>query len=53
MVTIMDKKTDIDALKKKLTIATTKKLFDGKKHLGKVKWNKDAVAYQKKMRNEW
>ena len=53
MVTIVDKKTDIDALKKQLTSTANKKVFDAKKHLGKVKWNEDAVAYQKKMRNEW
>ena len=22
-------------------------------HLGKVKWHEDALAYQKRLRNEW
>lgn len=30
----------------------TKKL-DAKRHLGKVKWDEDALAYQKKIRDEW
>ena len=33
-------------------IKHTKKL-DAKKHLGKVKWEEDAVAYQRKLRDEW
>ena len=30
----------------------TKKL-NAKRHLGKVKWGKDALEYQKKLRDEW
>jgi len=33
-------------------IKHTKKL-DAKRHLGKVKWNEDALAFQKKLRDEW
>ena len=33
-------------------IKHTKKL-DAKQHLGKVKWEEDAVAYQRKLRDEW
>jgi len=28
------------------------KTFSAKKHLGKVKWNEDAVEYQKRLRDE-
>ena len=30
----------------------TKKL-DAKRHLGKVKWNEDALEFQERLRNEW
>jgi hypothetical protein len=29
------------------------KMFNAKKHLGKVKWEEDPVEYQKRIRNEW
>jgi len=29
------------------------KKFDAKRHLGKVKWNEDALSYQKRIRGEW
>ena len=43
-------KRRLDELLRRLKF--TKKL-DVKRHLGKVKWNEDALAYQKKLRNEW
>ena len=42
------KKLD-EALK---NIKHTKKL-EAKLHLGKVKWHEDALAYQKRLRDEW
>lgn len=30
-----------------------KKKMDAKRHLGKVKWNKNALEYQKSLRDEW
>jgi hypothetical protein len=29
------------------------KQLDAKRHLGKVKWDEDALAYQKRIRDEW
>ena len=29
------------------------KKLNAKRHLGKVKWNEDALEYQQKVRNEW
>lgn len=29
------------------------KKLDSKRHLGKVKWGEDALAYQKRLRDEW
>jgi len=29
------------------------KFLDAKKHLGKVKWHKDPLEYQKQIRNDW
>ncbi len=45
----MDKNKFNEGLKK---LKQTKKL-DAKRYLGKVKWNEDALEYQKKLRNEW
>ena len=42
---------------KSLTAALNKvkrvKQFDAKKHLGKINWGEDPLAYQKRVRNEW
>ncbi|MEX0780291.1 MAG: hypothetical protein WD491_04190 [Balneolales bacterium] len=43
--------------KKKLNEALKKmkpsKVLDANRHSGKVKWDEDALAYQKKIRDEW
>lgn len=43
--------------KKKLDEALRKikpaKSFKASNHLGKVKWNEDALEYQKRIRGEW
>ncbi len=36
-----------------IKIRRKKKGFDASKHFGKVKWDIDGLAYQKKVRNEW
>ena len=45
----MEKKNLNDALRK---IKPVKKL-NAKLHLGKVKWNEDGTAFQKRLRDEW
>jgi hypothetical protein len=45
----MSKKKLNDLLRK---LKHTKKLV-AKRHLGKVKWNEDALEYQKRLRDEW
>ncbi|MBC8047782.1 MAG: hypothetical protein H7Y00_13375 [Fimbriimonadaceae bacterium] len=55
MVVVLNKKLskkEIDAVIKK-TVSKKKKGFDPDKYVGKVKWNEDAVSYQKEVRNEW
>ena len=44
-----DKKKFDEALKK----LKPAKLFKASRHLGKVKWNEDALEYQKRIRGEW
>jgi hypothetical protein len=45
----MSKKNLDDVLRK---LKQSKKL-DAKRYLGKVKWDEDALAYQKRIRDEW
>ena len=40
-------------IEKKLSDLKPKKQFDSYKYLGKVKWDKDPLEYQKRLRNEW
>jgi hypothetical protein len=40
-------------IEKKLQSSKLTKVIHAKKHLGKVKWNEDPLAYQKKKRSEW
>jgi hypothetical protein len=44
------KAADVD---KKLLARKPTKVIVAKRHLGKVKWAEDALAYQKRKRNEW
>jgi len=45
----MNKKSMDEVLRK---IKQSKKL-NAKQYLGKVKWDEDALAYQKRVRDEW
>ena len=45
----MEKKELDEALRK---IKHSRK-FNASLHLGKVKWGEDALAYQKRLRNDW
>ncbi len=42
-----------DEIEKKLSSLKSQKKFNPYKYLGKVKWNENAIEYQKKLRNEW
>lgn len=51
-VKITPKDTE-ESIKKKLSVCSSKKKFDAKKYLGKIKFNEDALVIQKKLRDEW
>ena len=55
MVTIIKKKTPKDPLRAlvKRARAVPQEGFDPKKHLGKWKLDEDALATQKRLRDEW
>ena len=40
-------------LNKALKKLEPKKVFKSSRHLGKVKWDEDALEYQKRIRGEW
>jgi hypothetical protein len=43
-------KEEIDSILKGIK---PRKRFNSRKYLGKVKWNEDPVAYQRRLRDEW
>jgi len=45
--------TSISKINEVLKKINPGKLFNAKKHCGKVKWDVDGVIYQKKLRDEW
>jgi len=53
MVVVIEKKYDKQKIDKLLGEIKTTKIFDAKKFAGKIQWNEDPVAYQKRIRNEW
>lgn len=53
MVVEITKKTGLAKVNEALKMLKPGKLFDSKKHCGKVKWDFDGLNYQKKLRNEW
>jgi hypothetical protein len=56
MVLILKKgasKKEIEAVTKKLSGIRRKKRFDAYKHCGVIKLKEDALAIQKRLRNEW
>ena len=53
MTVVIDKNTDIQKLNALLLKLKTGKKLKAKKYCGSVKWGEDALAYQKKLRDEW
>jgi hypothetical protein len=54
MVITINKNSDFKETDKVLlNLKPTRKIFRSEKFLGKVKWEIDALEYQKRMRNEW
>ncbi len=54
MIIVIDhksKKAEIDKLLKKAT--DKKRIGDKKRFFGKIKWDEDPLAYQKRLRDEW
>ena len=53
MVVVIEKKHDKRKINRLLNEIKPTKIFDAKKFAGKIQWNEDPVAYQKRLRNEW
>ena len=53
MVTIIKKGSDKKEIEKALSKVKSKKQFDAYKYCGTLKLKEDALAIQKRMRNEW
>ena len=53
MVITIKKDTNIQEVNRMLSDLQTRKIFKSEKFLGKIKWEEDALQYQKRMRNEW
>ncbi len=53
MILTIKKGMDQHKINEVLRKLTQKKKLVAKRHLGKVKWQMDALEYQKKLRNEW
>ncbi len=53
MTITVKKHTTPKQLNEGLANRKSTKVIRAKKHLGKVKWGEDALAYQKRKRNEW
>lgn len=53
MVITIEKSMNSKDIEKLLQNLKPRKLFRAHSFLGKVKWNEDALAYQKRIRNDW
>ncbi|MCF8236442.1 MAG: hypothetical protein K9G67_16135 [Bacteroidales bacterium] len=53
MVVIIKKGTGKERLNEMLKQFKRRKRFNANRFLGKVQWKEDALAYQKRIRNEW
>ncbi|MCL2131203.1 MAG: hypothetical protein FWH36_01920 [Lentimicrobiaceae bacterium] len=54
MLITINKETDFQEIDKILLgLKGTRKVFCSEKFLGKIKWEEDALEYQKKIRDEW
>jgi hypothetical protein len=53
MIVVIDKTYDKKKVDRLLSEIKPEKLFDARKFAGKIKWDEDPLAYQKRMRDEW
>ena len=53
MIIKVNKHHDKQKLDEALRKLKPAKLFKASRHFGKVKWNEDALDYQKRIRGEW
>jgi len=53
MVVVIEKKYSKQKVDGLLNEIKPIKIFDAKKFAGKIQWNEDPVAYQKRVRDEW
>jgi hypothetical protein len=53
MLVEITRKTALSQINDTLKKLKSGKLFHANKHCGKVKWESDGLAYQKKLRDEW
>jgi len=53
MLLEITKKSGLAKFNAALKMLKPGKLFNAKKHCGKVKWEIDGLSYQKKLRDEW
>ncbi|GHU62002.1 hypothetical protein FACS1894123_02230 [Bacteroidia bacterium] len=53
MVVVIEKKYDRKKINKLIEALKPVKVFDASKFAGKINWNEDPLAYQKRIRNEW
>ena len=53
MVVVIEKRYDKRKINRLLNEIKPVKTFDAKKFAGKIQWNEDPVAYQKRVRDEW
>ena len=53
MVISINKSVTTEQVDEQLLTLKPKKVLHVAKHLGKVKWEEDALAYQKRKRDEW
>jgi hypothetical protein len=53
MVVTIEKEYDKKKINELMKQFKPSKVFDAKKFAGKIKWDEDPLAYQKRIRNEW
>jgi|LSQX01.1.fsa_nt_gb hypothetical protein len=53
MIITIDKSMKSQDIEKLLQHLKPHKLFPAKRFVGKLKWGEDALAYQKRIRDEW
>lgn len=53
MIITIDKSMKNKDIEKLLQHLKPSKLFPSNRFVGKIKWNEDALSYQKRLRDEW